>query len=709
MAVSAKNDDILIYGTQYYRWPTPLPSQWENDLAGIAEHGFNTVKIWAQWRTNCGKEGEYDFSDISRLMDLASDNGLNVIINIIMDAAPAWLYEKYPHSLMITASGEKIRPRSLPHRQAGGAPGPCYHHKAAAEEKYRFIAALAETFADHPALLYWDLWNEPELTCAVARDPDAGRMTCYCKSSVREFRRWLKDKYGTVERLNGAWKRNYESFAQAEPPRGGSTYKDMIDWRMFFADTLTRDLKKRVEVVKRYDSRHPVMVHTVPMPYFNMINACCDDYAMAELCDMYGNSLGNQPLTAAMAMSSAKGKTVINAEVHAVPGDSFSRPAIQSLEDFRRQIYVPLARGIKGFVYWQYRPELCGREGPAWGLTELDGSPGFRLGYAEKIGRSLQKYADLIVSVRPEPAKIAVIRDYKNEIFTWCARDRADEYYRSVEGAFRAFYSLNCGIDVLTVRQAVEKGLDSYKLVYYPSPYYMEKETALCLREYVEKGGTLAAEANFGAYCGEDNLHSMTVPGYGFDKVFGARESKCVSTAYLLAAYGDRGIQADSNIIDISGGPRGSWKGYLFAEELEPDAAEIIGVYKYGGNTMPILTVNGYGRGKAVMCGTLLGAAYALTGDKGTLGVFEKLIDIAGVQPYPCHTDGVRVDLLRSEKGIVIVADNQSGRDSELRVPVPDGIRSVSEIESDQRICAEENAIKIRIESGNVRVYAGMR
>ena len=56
--------DLLPFGAQYYRAPTPLECDWENDLAAMEAAGFNLIKIWAVWRSNNPVDGVYDFSDL---------------------------------------------------------------------------------------------------------------------------------------------------------------------------------------------------------------------------------------------------------------------------------------------------------------------------------------------------------------------------------------------------------------------------------------------------------------------------------------------------------------------------------------------------------------------------------------------------------------------------------------------------------------------
>jgi len=146
-------DDLLLFGAQYYRYPTPRPTEWDKDMARMAQAGFNAIKIWAQWRSNNPAEDKFDFNDIVRLLDCAQKHGLRVVINVIFDVAPAWFYRKYPDSMMITGTGRTVYPCTAPSRQTGEQPGPCYHHEAGRRTKLRFLSELVGAVGKHPALL----------------------------------------------------------------------------------------------------------------------------------------------------------------------------------------------------------------------------------------------------------------------------------------------------------------------------------------------------------------------------------------------------------------------------------------------------------------------------------------------------------------------------------------------------------------------------
>lgn len=697
------HNTFLPFGSQYFRSPTPLREDWERDLINFRDQGFNTIKIWAQWRTNNPQEGVYSFDDLRELLDLSQQNGIKVIINIILDVAPAWFYQKYPDSIMVQADGGRLIPQVTEYRQVGGAPGPCYHNLDAIREKSLFVEELSRIFCNHPALLVWDLWNEPELTCGIAREADDKSMVCYCNATHISFLEWLKEKYKTILNLNSTWQRNYNNFGEIELPRNARTFRDMIDWRTFFADTLAMDLKHRVEGIKKYDKIHPVMIHTVPPPYFNMINACCDDYKMAKHCDLFGNSIASDPFSVALNISSANGKEVMNAEIHAMGGETFNRPGIATYIDFKRHIFTPFARGIKGFLFWQYRPELLGRESPAWGLTDLTGKSTEYLEYAQQINNQLQSNLEIVAKCKPKKSKIAIIKDNNNEIFAWCATNSIEKYTSSLFGAFNAFYKLNYNVDILCTDQVLENGLDGYDLVYYPLPYYMSADIADTIKTWIENGGNFISEAFFGGYRAENGLHSTILPGYGFDEVFGAKELRATTASRFIAAYGEKWWESndDLNVAHINyndGLEAFTLNGYFFYEELKPDTGNSIGCFQNGSSA---IIENNYGKGKAMLIGTLLGCAYEKTRDEGTLHFFDLLAKKAKVDRFVTVSENsIRVDILFSDDGIALIINNSTDFKGSFTVTFNSEIPILNciDTESNKSIPFKQNGEEIIIE-----------
>ena len=639
-----KELDYLVFGAQYYRAPTPLREDFDSDLKAFAEQGFNTIKIWLQWRWNNPAEGVYDFSDMKELMDIAYKYGLKVVINIICDVCPAWFFKKYPDSVMRFSDGTPLMPQTTAYRQIGGAPGPCYHHPEGRAVRKEFIEEATRQLGSHPALLCWDLWNEPELTCGIKREPKVDDMVCYCDNSRREFIEYLKEKYGDINGVNSAWGRNYNDFDELELPICPQTFQDMIDWRMFFAHTLTMELRMRAEAVRGVNDTRPVMVHTVPMPYFNMVNACSDEYMMAKEVDWFGNSLGSFPFTATTSTSAAKGKIVFNSEIQAIVGDTMNHPRPFSFDEIKQHILVPLGRGCKGFLFWQYKPERTGRESPAWGLTDYMCNVTPQLKYAQIINNGLQKYSKMLLKSEPLKAKIAVLNSSEDQLFHWCVTYDVERYYLSVKGFFDMLYEKNYPVDIISEHQLTEDCLYDYDCIIAPLPYYMRKDQADALRKWVEKGGFLISEAYFGAYTAERNLHSKITPGYGFDKVFGVHEDVSYSMSTFTHSYNKEWskMNAQNEMPIFYDG--GIAKGFFIRESFVCDTGEEFARFEDG----TAAAVNSYGKGHAAIIGSLIGRTYAVSRDEATAGLIysllEKYTDQRPVAKGGRHVDFLKVD-----------------------------------------------------------------
>ncbi|HBP37638.1 MAG TPA: hypothetical protein DD640_02650 [Clostridiales bacterium] len=662
-----QKDGFIPVGFQYYRAPTPRAECWEADLRKISRDGFNTVKYWVQWRWNVPAQGEYFFADIDRLMDLAQENKLKVILNVIFDVAPAWFIQDHPDSLMITNNHEVITPRALDCRQIGGAPGPCFHHGQARAYKREFLAGTVKRYASHPALYCWDLWNEPELTTGVKRQLSAENLVCYCDNSRHEFIKWLQSKYIDIDCLNKSWQRNYRGWDQIEIPVNHSTFNDMIDWRLFFIDTVTEELRDRVRTAREFDPNHPMMCHTVPLPIFNSITCASDDWALAKECDMFGNSIGSHPLPANILTSAARGKKVINSEIHAAAGNTMTPHLRPSLNDMLRHIFVPLAKGIEGFIFWQYRPEILGLEAPAWGSVDREGKDTDWHLHLKMINSFLKSEADTLRNRKRKTAKIGLYLDPKNEIFIWIGKRSLDLYHASLIGAYHIFHDLN--FDVVFIREEDLAGewIQGLSVLYMPPQFYFNARSAQALKEWVRQGGLIISEPFLGSVQEENGLYSEVIPGYGLDEVFGVRQTGVVSEEMMLS--GDpcesKG-EASHECLLIHCGPAAqdvlAGSQYQVSHQVIHSGVEVAGTFADGSAA---LFVNRFGQGQAILLGSLLGYSYHREKQVEITNFIKNALREQGITNDQWDTVpiGIRVDTIEHENEGIIILNNTSDKD----------------------------------------------
>lgn len=650
----------FIYGAQYYRAPTPDPENWGNDLRRMHELGFNTIKFWVQWRWSERREGVYYWDDLDRLMNLAGQNGLQVTLNTILDVAPAWLFEKYPDAIMVEGSGHPCRLSPNVCRQLGGYPGPCYYHPGALAARQRFMTAAIRHFAPHPALAMWDVWNEPENNL-VTRTPALATLLCYCPECQRQFRHYLQQRYGTLAALNLAWGRCYSDWQETEAPTDPDTIGDFLDWREFHLDKLTAEAEWRLAIVKQYDPTRVRYLHVVAnaVNCFNAVTGV-DDFELAKSCPVFGSTMcSGDVLACAQAVSAARGKVFYNAECHINYGETGMHPRVVDRTLFLKELVPQLGWGVYGFLFWQFRPETLGTEGPAWGLIRPDGSDRPITRVAEMFGRRILPLSKKLAACRPGVPPVGIWRGRRNEIFHFVADRQLNTLATGLRNYAETLYSLNLPFGAVGTRQLAEGNLAGVKMLVLVDPYCLEEAEARTLDAFVRNGGVIVTEAHLGAYNGTTCRHSRRTPGCGLAEFWKLYEAETTSAYHLPlanagAVYDARGDVAKALSATGAAGAEyfpltdcygtSGWGARRFAV-LAGDNLTVEAEFQ----GQPCMAVQTVGKGKVFYAGTLLG--YAASRGRALLKAWlGRAAQSAGIV-RTAVTDAVHVDILRDPQG----------------------------------------------------------
>jgi len=610
----------FIFGAQYYRAPTPEPECWEADFYSMQELGFNEVKFFVQWRWSHRAPDRFYFDDLDRLMDLAVQHRLGVTLNLVLDMSPLWLFERHPEARQVDNSGHVVEPYVVSHRSIGGHPGPCYNHPGALADRRNFVDATVEHFRNHPALHMWDVWNEPEL-CFPQRTPNLANLACYCQNCRAAFHGWLRAKYHELDRLNAVWGRCYEAWEQVELPRGTGGVTDFIDWREFHLDTLTHEAGWRLAAVQRLDPAHGRYLHVVPNTWFNPVT-CVDDFALAEQCEVFAATMNGVASPCLHILSAGRGKVCYNVESHINHGSADLHQPIVDLPKLLADFLPQLGLGIKGFLFWQYRPEILGLESPAWGLVRPDGSPRPVTEAVRRFWATLQPHAAALREVFPAPVEIGIWRSRKNEIFHFCMQGTVGTFGAAVDAYINALYWDNRPCRVISGEMLAEAALAGLKLLIMPNGYYLTEAEAVALDRWLRNGGVLLCEAHLGAYNGTTGRHSRTVPGCGLAAAWGLRETESTASFHLRVAA-SQSVDSTALAEDVKKalkdfGVTGGrffpirlrdgglvWGAHRYAE-LEGDGLELLGTFD---GVAPCLGRKSVGKGTLFYCGTNLGQA----------------------------------------------------------------------------------------------------
>jgi beta-galactosidase len=608
--------ESIVIGAQYYRPPNPPAEDWERDLKMMADAGMNTVKFWACWSWMNPEEGRYDFADLDRLMEIASGAGLKVVLNVILEDAPYWLEQKVPEARYADAENRTIRLGAAMNTPGGGWPGLCFDNEPVMTTGLAFLAAMVERYKDHPALLSWDVWNEPHLEPA-SYFPD--RLYCYCDASVSAFRGWLKERYGSLDALNDRWARRFSDWNQVEPPRLFEAVPDMLDWREYWFENLKSWLKARVRTTKQVGATQPVMTHVALSGFTGQLAThTLDEWMLTGDVDGFGTSsfptwlMADDPVEHLMnldtARAAAAGKPFWQTELQ---GGRGRRDGLKSTKHPRPEIVLlemwnALAAGARGVLFWQWRPELLGPESPGYGLCGVDGSPTERTRAASAFAGLVQRVPEL-ADTRPVGASLGLIVSRRTALHAFATDRTMDIYRKSVMGAYRLLVDAGLPLEFIHEDEIEKSDVpDRLETLYHPMPAVISQVLAEQLEQWVAAGGRLVSEAAPGAY-DERGWHRPFVPPQPLKTAFGLRSLETDAVSELIACC-LRHAQ---------------FKGGWIRDIIRCDSAEPLGTFE---DKSPAVTRNAHGRGEAILIATCPSVAYDQTRDVPTRLAIAELL-----------------------------------------------------------------------------------
>jgi beta-galactosidase len=638
---------------------------WRKDLAAIKALGFNTVRTWVEWSAAEAREGEYRFGQLDLLLTLAEQAGLKVIVQAYVDSAPEWVGRKFPDGQFVTQGGIAIRSQA--------APGYCFDHPGVRRAVLAFFEAVARRASASPAFYAYDLWSEPAVMnwALPAYVPNA--QYCYCPHSIARFRDWLRTKHGSLERLNQAWYRTFSNWDEVEPPRFGTilTYADFMDWRVYIGEKIAADLNARAGAVRSVDTAHPATSHAPnPSPVFRTLADAMDasdDYLMKDSVDLFGTSfypkltspdrdfpLERRALVLDMARAVTGDRGFYIGEMQAgygVHGTVTGNPITP--DDLELYAWGAVARGARSISFYAYYPMSTGYEAGGYGLINLDGSPTDRSRRAGGTARALDANADLILASRPFPAQVAVVF---NPLVPLLGGEQAygdrRAMHRAVAGYHRMFFERNVAVDFPSAREITAESLRPYALVILPCPILLTEPMAAALERYVRDGGHLFVEARPG-WQDERGHASATLPGFGWDRLLGVRETEVLPVTQVAVDWGGR-----------------VFGGMSFAEHFEPvdPSARVVARFRDGA---PAAFERAAGKGRAIILGTFAGERNAVE-PVAMHPLGDLLIEWAGVARPALESSGfVELRRLHAPAGELVLLFNHAAAASRVRLEIP--------------------------------------
>ena len=441
----------VLYGGDYNpeQWPEEI---WEEDmrlfkLAGIDEVTLN-VFSWAALQPS---EDTYNFEKLDKIMDLVEANGLKVFLATSTAAHPAWMAKRHPDILRTEFSGMK---RKFGSRHNSCQNSPTY-------QKYSVLLAkkLAERYGERECVIGWHICNEY-----------GGE--CYCENCEKQFRVWLKKKYGTIEEVNKAWDTSFWGHTfydwdeivlpnmlseHFEPDR--TTFQGIsLDYRRFNSEGMLKCYQAEAAAIRSVVPDAKITTNLMgfykPLDYQmwakSMDFISWDNYPANE--DPYSRIAMNHDL-----MRGIKGGQpfVLMEQTPSVTNwlayNALKRPGVMRLWS-----YQAMAHGADAVLFFQMRRSIGACEKYHGAVIDHVGTENTRV-FREisQLGKELQQLGDKTLGARSR-AKAAILVDWDNwwAIEYSASPSRDLKYLDEVFLYYRALEEQNYAVDIIGVEES---------------------------------------------------------------------------------------------------------------------------------------------------------------------------------------------------------------------------------------------------------------
>lgn len=484
MIESSKVNKIL-YGGDYNpeQWPEEI---WEEDmrLFKIANIDIVTLNVFS-WAMLQPSENEYDFSKLDKIMKLVKENNIKVCMATSTAAHPAWMVRKYPDILRVEYNGMK---RSFGARHNSCPNSPNYKRFASA-----LVTKLAERYKDYDNIVAWHVSNE---FCGE----------CYCDNCAKAFRKWTKDRYGSIEEVNKVWNTSFwshtfydfedivpsdlrsEEFMWDGVPR--TNFQGItLDYRRFLSDSMLECFKFEKEILKRITPDIPVTTNYMgwykPLDYMKwskeMDFVSWDNYPNYNSSPSYAASVhdtvrGMKDGKPFCLMEQTPG--VSNWHIYA----KLKRPGVMRLWS-----YQAVAHGSDTVMFFQMRRSIGACEKYHSAVIDHVGNENTRV-FREitELGKELTQIGGQTLGTRIS-SKVAIVFDWEN---WWAAEMSAGpskliNYAGEVSTYYSALFNQNISVDFV----GTDSDISKYSLVIAPMLYMNKEGYDEKIREYVNNGG----------------------------------------------------------------------------------------------------------------------------------------------------------------------------------------------------------------------------
>lgn len=631
-------DGILI-GTHYEypfggmatrpEWLPQGEEDWRRDLEMIKDTGFDSIRI------RIGLDSSLD--EVGRLLDICQELELGVLFGFATFYVHNSFIEAFPDARVVDRQGVAypIHEHDFRWQRA------CINHPEYRRQRDQLLADSATRFASHPAIIDWDVHNEPSI--------GPGDHACYSPHTVARYRDDLAARFSSVAQVNERWGTDFEDFADVEPPTevekdAGSFWRD---WREFIARNLNDFLLGGISIIKR---RAPGVRASFNYTNPYGIQGNGQDWWILPQLDYASSShyWGSGPRTGAEAGSRiallkalAPGSQAWLTECQ---GGPFRSDILWRGINIEAEVNQVFSYASHAHYFYRWDPLMSGPEPWINHMVDADEYDTERRLATKRVIADLRRYEDLIAVGDTVPARIGI---YLTREMIWAANAREAPISETVVGLYALL--MDMGYEVTFIPHSFSADCD-LELVAVPFTLGISAAEGKAFRSYAERGGRFIAELPM------TNLEECQQ----FAGQLGLNCREWVRPIYFIAGW---------SVNDADG----RFGGYAFHDQVLLDnyTGNPIATYRDSGE--PALISTGP-EGRILIPTFALGRSYFSSLHRGLRRLIQGWlpdslspdVTIEGVPDE--YRSLVEARLVESERGNLLFLINRSGYDWEVEV-----------------------------------------
>jgi beta-galactosidase len=603
----------VLFGAAYYYEYQPY-ERLKTDLDLMSDAQFTVIRVgesvWSTWEP---ENGRFDVDWLQPVLDGAHERGIGVLLGTPTYAVPPWLARQYPEVAGERATGQRI--------PWGARQEVDFTHPAFRFHAERVIRRILARYADHPAVIGFQVDNEP------------GNELLHNRGVFQRFVDHLRHTYGDVETLNNAWGLVYWSHRLSTwddlwTPDGNVQPQYQLAWRRFQAEQTTDFIAWQAGIAREY-ARAEQFVTTC----LSYDRPALDDAALATRLDITaGNpyyamqdglrlpdpgdttqswtTSGTWALyLSADRMFSSRQEpflvTETNAQSIGYPWDN--RPAYDG--QWRQAAWGLISRGATMIEYWHWHTLHFGAETYWGGVLPHSGRPGRTYRELADLGTELHTAGHVVSGAIPD-ADIAMVYSLPSkwlmQAFPSLAQEDGGPDGRAYHGLFNPFYrgAFDAGLQVriLHAEQLAEESNRAADVarrhpVLVASGLYIADDTTLeWLAGYAAAGGHLVLGPRT-AYADEEARARTEVMPALLAEAAGVWYDEFSN---LTGAVPVRTDPASPLVLPVGAA------GTRWVDALRADGADIVARYEHPHfGRWPAITTRAHGRGRITYVGTV--------------------------------------------------------------------------------------------------------